>query len=58
MSDEIKLTNNIFIDDKVMFVDLEAIYVVDNEEDWEIWRGNSIAELCRDYKEFLRSWDR
>jgi hypothetical protein len=55
MTDDIRLANNLILDDKVVFVDLECVFEA-NDEDRDDWRRTTIGELVDQYMAFLQSW--
>ena len=55
MTDDTKLANNLLLDDKVVFVDLENVWEPD-KDDWDFFYKSRINGLINRYKGFLRSW--
>ena len=55
MVDDVKLANNLLLDDKVVFVDLESFWEPD-KDDWECFYRITIKELIDLYREFHISW--
>ena len=55
MTDDTKLANNLLLDDKVVFVDLESVWEPD-KNDWELFYELTIDELVDQYLGFIASW--
>lgn len=53
MIGEIKLDNNLLVEEKIVFVDLEDAEIVDSIESWTIWMDSSIEQLCQHYQILL-----